>query len=130
MKKFIIVIIVGIALGGAGAWYFLRDKGPVELVAFNFDPGEYFVTDIKNSNRLLKTDIIIHAADDTLLPTFTENSHKIRDIIIFTLREKTGDQLQSSTIQQELRDEIIKKLNVEFETDTFQTLYFNEFVIQ
>lgn len=129
MKKIIIIVIIALALGGGAAWYFLKPKPVVDL-SFNYDPGEYFVTDIKNSKRLLKTDIIIHALDKSLEVEWTENNHVIRDIVIFTLREKTEEQLQSPTIQKDLNDELILKLRAEFETEAFEKLYFNEFVIQ
>lgn len=128
-KKIIIVALIAVIAGVAGSWYFFRPREAKDL-SFNYDPGDYFVTDVKSGNRLLKSDIIIHASDSTLNKEFTENNFKIRNIIIFILREKTMDQIQSATIQQQLNDEIIAALNKEFKTNTFQKLYFNEFVMQ
>ncbi len=129
MKKILIIVIVVIIAAGGAAFYFLRPKPVVDL-SFNYDPGEYFVTDIKSSRRLLKTDIIIYSKDKTELKHFEENNHRIRNIVIFTLREKTESQLQSSKIQIDLSKELIEKLNREFKTESFTEVYFNEFVIQ
>ena len=132
MKKVIIVLvlIIVIGMGGGGTWLYLSNKKPAPLVEFSYDPGEYFVTDISGSNRYLKTDIIIHGLDDKIVEKLTAENYKIRDLVICILRTKTAAQIQSPTIQQDLKTQIVKELNTEFSTETFDTLYFNEFVIQ
>jgi flagellar protein FliL len=127
-KKILIIVIAVLVLGGGGTYYFLT-KPPKDL-SFNYDPGSYFVTDIKDSRRLLKTDIMIFASHDKQKEQWVEENHKIRDIIIFTLRAKTETDLTQADIEAKLNEEIIAKLNEEFETDAFVKIYFNEFVLQ
>ncbi len=128
IKKILIAVAVLALLGGGGTWYFMNR--PVEDMRMNYDPGDYFVTDIKGSRRLLKTDVIIYSSDKNLEVMLTEENHKIRNIIIFTLRSKTEEDLAKADIETTLNKEIIEKLNTEFGTDTFVTIYFNEFVLQ
>lgn len=126
-KTIAIAAIVSIFLA-AGA-FFLLNKSEKDT-SFNYDPGEYFVTDIKDSTRLLKTDIIIHSASDEDKENWEAENHRIRDIIIYIFRTKTYEELQDEKIFVNLNEEIIEALNKEFETKAFKRIYFNEFVIQ
>jgi len=128
LKKIIIISIAASVIIGAGLFYMIT-REPKEN-NFYHDPGNYFVTDIADSRRLLKSDIIISCSGDYKSNDLVKENHRIRDIIIFTLREKTESDLQTNGIKELLNEEIIQKLNDAFETDAFKKLYFNEFVIQ
>lgn len=134
MFKKIIIIILVVALIAAGAAYYLLTKDKVVDNSFNYDPGEYFVTDIQGSGSLLKTDIILHMHDSDNLEKLTENNHRIRSTIIFILRTKSEEELKGAKIEQSLKKEMLSALNKEFandfEAEQFLGIYFNEFVIQ
>lgn len=130
MKK-IIILVVLIALGGVGGvLVYKKVAAPVEIVQFVHDPGDYFVTDISGSKSLLKTDIMILMRDDQIKADIAEDNHRIRNDIIFILRSKTEQELKTPGIESSLNDEIIAKLNADFEMEDFLKIYFNEFVIQ
>ena len=134
MFKKIIIIVLVVALIAAGGAYYLLTKDKVVDKSFNYDPGEYFVTDIQGSGSLLKTDIILHMHDSDNLEKLTENNHRIRSTIIFILRTKNEEELKGAKIEQSLRKEMLSALNKEFaddfEVEQFLGIYFNEFVIQ
>ena len=89
MKKILIIIIILAVLGGGGFAAYSMLSGPKEVVLkpFSYDPGEYFITDVKGGGSLLKTDIMIYVDDDTLEEELVENNHIIRNDIIFILRK-------------------------------------------
>lgn len=130
MKKIIIIIVVLVVLGVGGFVFFSQSNQPKAIVPFTHDPGDYFITDIKGSNQLLKADIMIYVADDTIKLEIEENNHIIRNDIIFILRSMTAEQLKSDGIQDQLSTAITTRLNQEFENEDFLQIYFNEFVIQ
>jgi len=130
LKKIILIVLIVIVIGGLGGgagYYYLSHKEPVPG---SIDPGDYFVTDIKGSLGLLKTDIILQIKDGKRKQVFNDEVHKIRNDIIFILRNKTEDELKSTDIEDTLSQEIIAKLNQEFNSDDFDRVFFNEFVIQ
>ena len=134
MFKKIIIIVLVVALIAGGAAYYLLTKDKVVDKSFNYDPGEYFVTDIQGSGSLLKTDVMLRMHNSDYTEILTENNHRIRDKIIFILRSKNEEELKNADIQKKLSQEILKELNEEFteefENNQFLGIYFNEFVIQ
>jgi flagellar FliL protein len=132
-KKIIIIVLV-VALIAGGAAYYLLTKDKVVDKSFNYDPGEYFVTDIQGSGSLLKTDVMLRMHNSDYTEILTENNHRIRDKIIFILRSKNEEELKNADIQKKLSKEILEELNEEFseefENNQFMGIYFNEFVIQ
>ena len=132
MKKIVITIIISafaLVLIGTGVFFYLQTR-PEKDYSFNYDPGTFFVTDIQESRRLLKTDIIIAMADSRELEFYLENNHRIRNTILFVLRNKDEEELMKANIEQLLNKELISELNREFDTGDFIQVYFNEFVIQ
>jgi len=132
MKKVITIIVLILAVG-AGAVYFLFLAPPPEPETIFYVPGDYFVTNIKDSSRLLKTTIVFELS--TTDPSgdqkyLTEHNHMLRDIIVFTLRSYSEDELRAEGIQDELRREIVEKLREQMNLDYIQTIYFNDYVIQ
>ncbi len=131
MKKVLVIILILVLVGGGClAWFLYFKNKPHIEIPFNYDPGEYFVTDIKDSKSLLKTDIILAMADTDQQAELTANNHRIRDAIIFVLRDKTEAELKSPDVRETVEKQIIGLLNQNFDTDNFLDLYFNEFVIQ
>ena len=132
MKKAIIIIILVLAVAGA-AVYFLFLTPPPEPEIFFYTPGDYFVTNIKDSKALIKVTIVLELSttdEESAREYLTENNHIIRDVIVFTLRSKTEDELRSQGIEDTLRKEIAKNLESKMGLDYIETIYFNDYVIQ
>lgn len=132
MKKILIIIILIIllAVGGFVAYKIISAPRVIELKPFTYDPGDYFVTDVKGGGALLKTDIMIDVSDDRLAAELTAENYKIRNDIIFILRSMSAEELRADGIENTLSEVITTKLNAEFETESFTKVYFNEFVVQ
>ena len=132
MKK-IIIIIIAVLVVAAGVAYFLFLKPAPEPETSFYSTGENFVTNIKDSLRLLKTSVVLEISTtdtETVTEYLTENNHVLRDIIVFALREKTEDELRSLGIEEQLREEIRKSISEKMGIDYLQKVYFNDFVIQ
>ncbi len=132
MKKILIIVIVAVILAGA-AVYLLFLMPPPAAETVYYVPGDYFVTNIADSTRLLKTTIVLElktAEADKVKEYLTENNHIIRDIIVFALRSKTEDELRSNEIEKTLRDELVNSLESKMGLDYIETIYFNDYVIQ
>lgn len=129
-KKIIIIIVIVLVLAGGAAAFFLLSNVEKEPVITYYVPGEYFVTNIKDSTRLLKANIVLELTTDTAQEYLTENNHIIRDVIVFTLREQTEPELRSSVIHDKLCKTIVDELKERLNIDYLQTIYFNDYVIQ
>ncbi len=131
MKKIIIIIVAVVLVAAAVASYFLffSNKEP-EVIEVFYVPGDFFVTNIKDSKYLLKTTIVLELNQEGMEVYLTEYNHVIRDLIVFTLREKTEEELRSTGIQDELKTEIVAKINQEMGIDYIVDMYFNDYVIQ
>lgn len=134
MKKIIIIVLVVLIVGGAAVYWFLL-KPPAAPETSYYVPGDFFVTNVKDSTRLLKTTIVIELliqkSEETAIKEFlTENNHVIRDTIVFTLREKSEEELRAIQVDESLRQEIVKRLSERMGLDYIQTIYFNDYVLQ
>jgi len=132
MKKILIIVLVVLIAGGAAAYALFLVPPPAAETVF-YVPGDYFVTNIADSTRLLKTTIVIELSTtepDKKVEYLTENNHILRDIIVFTLRSKKEDELRSNDIEKTLRDEIVNNLESKMGLDYIKTIYFNDYVIQ
>lgn len=133
MKKIIIIIGVIVIAVAAGAYFLFSSSGEKEPDISYYTPGEYFVTNIKDSTRLLQATVVLELATYDSEGTdeyLTENNQIIRDTILFILREKTENELRSTGIEDTLRQEIVAALHKEMGLDYIQTIYFNDYVIQ
>lgn len=130
MKKKIIMIILIVAIVVVATYFIVINKSPEEPKISYYSPGDFFVTNIKDSTRLLKTTIVIELTKENEDEYLTKNNHVIRDVVVFTLREKTEEELRSTGFQDELRSEIVSMLTEKMEIDCIQTIYFNDYVIQ
>lgn len=128
-KVIIIIVIVVLALAlGVGAWLLFKpEKGPVTSF---YIPGEHFVTNVKDSDYLFKTTVVLELSRDDVDDFLDENNYIIRDAIIFILREKTIDELRDSNIKEKLQKEIINELEKRLEIDYINTIYFNDYIFQ
>lgn len=134
MKKMLIIVVIVLVVGGVAAFLLLSPKPPEETKKSFHAPGEFIVTNIKGSKSLLKTAIVLEydSTKDAEKKTafLEEHNTVIRNEIIFTLREKTEEELRSADIQDKLRTDIVKKINEKLGIDYIQSIYFNDYVLQ
>ena len=132
MKKTIIIIVAVLPVAG-GAVYFLFLKPAPEPEISYYSPGDSFVTNVKDSLRFLKTTVVLEiSTTDTekAQEYLKENNHVIRDVIVFTLRQKNEEELRSIGIEEQLREELRQNISKKMGIDFLQKVYFNDFVIQ
>ncbi len=135
MKKKLIIIIVLVVVAAAAAGILIATAKPAEKIYSFYEPGDYFVTNIKDSSSLIKTTIVlelyVYEKDlEGITEYLTQNNHVIRDIIVFTLRSKTEEELRSQDIAEKLRNEIVQRISEQMGVDYISTVYFNDYVVQ
>jgi flagellar FliL protein len=132
MKKIIIIVAAVLVVGGAAAFFLLSPKAPEEPKTSFYEPGDYFVSNIKGSDSLLKIAIeLAYEGEDEKQAAFLEEQQAvIRNEVLFILREKTKEELSAADIQTKLGAEIVSKLNEKLGIDYIKTIYFNEYVLQ
>ncbi len=132
MKKIIIIIVAALVVVAGVVYFIFLKPAPEPEVSF-YSTGENFVTNIKDSLRLLKTSVVLEISTtetEEVTEHLTANNHVLRDIIIVSLREKTEVELRSMGIEEKLREEIRKSISEKMGIDYLQKVYFNDFVIQ
>lgn len=135
-KKVIIIIAVAVVLaivaGGGVAFFLLKGSGeekPKEV--FYYSPGEYFVTNMKDSSSgLVKVTVTVGYTEKGAETEFTAKNAVIRNAIVFTLRSKTKEEMKSPDIEAKLSDEMKTRLNQELGIEHITKIYFSDFVIQ
>ena len=131
MKKIIIIIAAVVVLGGGALYFFLfmgdREKPEVRV---EYSPGEFFTTNVNQSNGLLKSTIVLVVNADGLEEMLTSENARIRDTIIFILRNLTAEEIKAEGTQEILRNRIISALNERLGIDNFVEVLFNDFVMQ
>ena len=124
----LIIVVVGVIL------FFIMQGGQEEPeVVINYSeysPGEFFVTNVKDSKRLLKVAIVLVVNADELQETLKAENSLIRDKIIFILRTLTEEDILSNETVPRLRQQILAELNASFETSGIVEVRFNDFVMQ
>ena len=128
----LLVLILAIA-GGAMYFFVLRDSGDkkeAEPVYYTYNIEDAFVTNVKNSNKLFKTTIVLVANTETLDSVLAEKEYIVRDTILFMLRDLTEEDITKEGIQDELRTKITDALNQALGIDSITTISFGDFVMQ
>lgn len=132
-KKVIIIAVVAvliIAIGAGAAVFFMMNQNKKEEEISFYSPGEYFVTNLKESNSLLKVTVTIGYNDKKATKDLEANNAVIRNSIVFVLRSKTKEQMQADDIETTLSNDICQKLNSELGVEYFVKVYFSDLVIQ
>lgn len=138
MNKTIGIVIAIILLVGVGVAVYALVLAPANNAApaadpmaglTYYSPGAFFVTNIVDSERLLKAEIMLGIQGKHEEELKAKNV-QIRDEIINTLRQKTEDELRASDAQDVLREEIVKNLREKLNMDYLVTLNYSEFVLQ
>ena len=130
MKKIIpMLIVAAIVLGGFLYFFVLRDNGDKPPVRVVYSPGEFFTTNVNGAPRLLKTAVVLIVDKEGLEDTLSAENARIRDTIIFILRDLTEPEILDLSTQDVLREQILVALNDRLEVDFFVEVLFNDFVM-
>lgn len=133
-KKIIIIVAVLLIVAGAGIFIFLQPSAEEKVFKSYYETGDYFITNVKDSEKLLKTTIVLEvdkAGEDEEFYTFLkENNNIIRNNIISILRGKNEQELRAEDSLQKLAAEISASINETLGIDNVKTIYFNEYVLQ
>jgi len=132
MKKIIIIAAAVLVVAAGAVYYFVLMPKPAPAPV-TFSPGDYFVTNIKDSNRLLKSTIVLVIDNTTYKKPpamLEENISQVRDTIIFILRELSEEEIRLSGVEESLRQKIRLALNEKLETEAIQDILFSDFVMQ
>lgn len=129
MKK-VLTIILGViccallAFGGYKYYAYSQEK------PYSYYPDKDFITDISCSGKHVKVDIVIEFENCKYKKFLEKNNFKIRDMILFIIRNKDEEVMKSKDIKQILTKEIIEALKNDFGIDSAKMVYFNEFVVE
>ncbi|MEA4970125.1 MAG: flagellar basal body-associated FliL family protein [Candidatus Pelethousia sp.] len=133
MKKNLIIILIVVLVVAAGAvYYFTR---PVDTSKqYYYSTGDAFVTNVLDSDKLIKTTVVLGLSQD-IGNDLNEKSAKVRDCVLYVLRNQTVEQYQKGDLQDQLSDAIVGRLNEVFppkegEAPLFVKAYFSDFVMQ
>jgi flagellar basal body-associated protein FliL len=132
MKK--IILSAAILAAAMGILYFFVLRPQPEPSPITFAPGDHFVTNVKDSNRLLKTAVVLvidsGGAYKKLPLKLEEHVSAVRDTILFILRELSEEEIRASGVEGELREKIRRSINDKLETDGVRDVLFSDFVMQ
>jgi len=144
--------VVLLAGGGAAAWYLgvlpfgggknrhaeataaveegghgKADKGPGPIL-----PLETFIANLadEGGSRYLKATFQIEFLGATVPPDVNAHLPQIRDLLLTLLSSKTFDEVRTAEGKQQLREEIIARVNQVLDRDVVKAVYFTEFIVQ
>lgn len=142
-KKLIFILIPVILLligGGAGAYFFLTHKkkestkqmvvAPKKLGVM-YDLGSFLVNLAdKNANTYAKVSITLELSNEKVQQEVVKRLPIIKDAVINLLSSKTYDEIRTPEGKEELRLELIKRINAILVTGGVQNIYFTQFIVQ
>ncbi len=149
-KKGLLIIIVLVVLllggGGFGAYWFLlrtppptaeelaeieaaKKPEPVILPVFSLKPFVVNLAD-KKSRRYLKVTMKLELSNEELLEEIDKRRAQLRDVVLTLLSSKTAVEVGTMEGKFLLRQDIIKRVNVNLVTGKVTKVYWEEFVVQ
>lgn len=137
-KTMIIIILIAVILilAASAALYFFvfanqgnEGEQTQEQAGVVFHTGEVFVTNLKDSDLLLKTDIFISVPDKDLR-ILQDNVQLVRDRIIRVLRSFSEEDIVREDLQDLVSDRLKNDLQNTLRIDKIINVYFTEFVVQ
>ncbi len=151
-KKLIVIILLLfllIAGGGAAAYKFLvldkqkeqkKEKKAekiveeiknVEDLGVQFDVGTFIVNlQDKDADRYLKITIVLDVQDEKIKAELEKRLPQVKDAITTLLFTKTSNDLRTPEGIEELKEEILKRVNAILPIGGVKNVYFTDFVIQ
>ena len=150
-KKFIIILIIILILlgGGAAAYKFLvldkqKDKKKekkaekivkeiknVEDLGVEFDVGTFIVNlQDRDADRYLKVSVVLEVQDNKIKAELEKRKPQVKDAITTLLFTKSSKELKTAEGIEQLKEEIIKRVNAILPIGGVKNVYFTDFVIQ
>ena len=137
---FILIPVLLILIGGAGAYFFLTHKkkestkqmvvAPQKLgVMYNLGSFLVNLAD-KNANTYAKVSITLELSNQKVQQEVVKRLPIIKDAVINLLSSKTYDEIRTPEGKEELRLELIKRINAILVTGGVQNIYFTQFIVQ
>lgn len=135
MKKALPILVAVILVVAGAAYVFLsKPAAAPEAKPVFYSPGDPFITNVKDSNHLLKVSLVLvlddNKATKTLLEQLNLRNAEVRDTVLFILRDLTADEISATTAQDDLREQIRTALNDKMDTQEIKGILFNDFVMQ
>jgi flagellar FliL protein len=84
----------------------------------------------EGGNRYLKATMQIEFSGPTVPESFDAHLPQIRDLILTLLSSRTFDQIRTPDGKQNLREDVIERINHALEQDAAKAVYFTEFIVQ
>jgi len=137
---FILIPVLLLLIGGAGAYFFLTHKkkestkqmvvAPQKLGVM-YDLGSFLVNLAdKNANTYAKVSITLELSNQKVEQEVVKRLPIIKDAVINLLSSKTYDEIRTPEGKEELRLELIKRINAILVTGGVQNIYFTQFIVQ
>ncbi|BCD68381.1 flagellar basal body-associated protein FliL [Nitratiruptor sp. YY09-18] len=152
-KKLIIILVlllVIIGAGGGAAYKFLvldkqkeekqKEKKAekvveeiknVEDLGVQFDVGTFIVNlQDKDADRYLKVTIVLDVQDEKIKAELEKRLPQVKDAITTLLFTKSSKELRTAEGIEELKEQILKRVNAILPIGGVKNIYFTDFVIQ
>lgn len=152
-KKLIIILLIILliaAAGGGAAYKFLvldkqdekakKEKKAekiveeiknVEELGIQFDVGTFIVNlQDRDADRYLKISLVLEVQDEKIKMELEKRLPQIKDAITTLLFTKSSKELKTAEGIEELKEEIIKRINAILPIGGVKNVYFTDFVIQ
>ena len=142
-KMLVLILVAGIVLvaGAGGAAYFavMKALGQPPSAAKSakkesykpFDAGEY-ITNLADpgGRKIIRIKIELEVADAKAVEELGKSSSSVRDQVLRILRSKTVGDLAGEEGMEDLKKEIINRLNIKIANGKVVDLNFPEFAVQ
>lgn len=134
----ILLISLVVALVALVGLFIMKEKEAWDLSNV-FNPGkeqsialDEFVVNLKSEGRArnyLKIKVSL-MCEDNEEEIIIENTAKIRDILITQFRSKTAEEMLDTEKTEEMKTEIIQKINYSINREVVKDIYFTDLVVQ
>jgi flagellar basal body-associated protein FliL len=85
------------------------------------------VSDSFRRYKWVVLDVILEVNNESVIAIFDDRLHRIREIVTDSVKARTLDQLNELVEKERLRQEIMEKINAEFNTEAVQRVVFGDF---
>ena len=129
MKKRIVSFLLILVIVCAPVFVITGCSGDEKEVYVEYIPGDVFTVNVHESNRILKCGIVLVLNKEGLEDMLDANRTRIRDRIIFILRDLNEDDVRRTGTQDDLRERIIEELNEMLDIENIVEVIFNDYVM-